>query len=112
MFNNNESVKQFQHVEGAYGMRFEPASPTNTVRWNPLDEIRLGNEYETGDAQNLANLLVDPGLETHQQTRTAALLAELILHALYKRKLEGAPADLQTVDRMMAEAMSTGRRHS
>jgi type IV secretion system protein VirD4 len=83
--NNNESIKQFT---------FAPASPTNTARWNPLDEIRVGTEYETGDAQNLANLLVDPD--------DRDLLVELILHALYKRKLDGTPADLRTVDRMMA----------
>jgi type IV secretion system protein VirD4 len=35
-------------------LRFEPAALTGTVRWNPLDEIRLGSEHEVADVQNLA----------------------------------------------------------
>ena len=51
-------------------LRFEPASSSHSVRFNPLDEIRIGTEHETGDIQNLANLIVDPdgkGLQTHWQ---------------------------------------------
>ncbi len=86
MVNTNESVKQFT---------FTPASPTSI--WNALDEIRLGTEHETGDAQTLANLLVD-------DPDDRSLLGDLILHALRKRKLDGTPVDLRTVDRIMAEA--------
>ena len=49
-------------------LRFEPASSTHSVAFNPLDEIRLGTDHETGDMQNLATLIVDPdgkGLHTH-----------------------------------------------
>jgi type IV secretion system protein VirD4 len=48
-------------------LRFEPASSTRSVAFNPLDEIRLGTAHETGDMQNLATLIVDPdgkGLHT------------------------------------------------
>ena len=41
-------------------LRFEPASSTHSVAFNPLDEIRLGTDHETGDMQNLATLIVDP----------------------------------------------------
>ena len=34
-------------------LRFEPASTSGGVCWNPLDEIRLGTEYEVGDVQKL-----------------------------------------------------------
>jgi type IV secretion system protein VirD4 len=34
-------------------LRFEPASASGGVCWNPLDEIRLGTENEVGDVQNL-----------------------------------------------------------
>ena len=33
-----------QHA-GQTVMRFEPASSRGSVRWNPLDEIRLGTDY-------------------------------------------------------------------
>jgi type IV secretion system protein VirD4 len=59
-------------------IRFEPASLTGCAYWNPLDEIRLETEYEVGDVQNLATLIVDPdgkGLESHWQKTSQALLA-------------------------------------
>ena len=46
--------------------RNKPYPPIRTgqldasVPFNPLDEIRIGTEHETGDMQNLANLIVDP----------------------------------------------------
>jgi type IV secretion system protein VirD4 len=70
-------------------LRFEPASSSGGVCWNPLDEIRLGTEYEVGDVQNLATLIVDPdgkGLDSHWQKTAFALLVGVILHALYKAK--------------------------
>jgi len=35
-------------------LRFEPAGSNASVHFNPLDEIRIGTEHETGDIQNLA----------------------------------------------------------
>ena len=87
-------------------LRFEPASLSGSVCWNPLDEIRLGTEYEVGDVQNLATLIVDPdgkGLDSHWQRTAFALLVGVILHALYKFKAEGSHATLQSVDAMLAD---------
>lgn len=87
-------------------LRFEPASTLGSVRWNPLDEIRLGTEHETGDIQNLTTLIVDPdgkGLESHWQKTAFALLAGVIAHALYKREHEGTLATLSSVDEMLAD---------
>lgn len=87
-------------------LRFEPASSYGSVCWNPLDEIRLGTEYEVGDVQNLATLIVDPdgkGLESHWQKTAFALLVGVILHALYKAKNEGTPATLPAVDAMLSD---------
>lgn len=70
-------------------LRFEPAAAQGSCRWNPLDEIRMGTEYETADVQNIATLIVDPdgkGLETHWQKTSQALLVGVILHALYRRR--------------------------
>lgn len=87
-------------------LRFEPASLSGGVCWNPLDEIRIGTEYEVGDVQNLATLIVDPdgkGLETHWQKTSQALLVGVILHVLYKAKEEGTEASLPFVDAMMSD---------
>jgi type IV secretion system protein VirD4 len=87
-------------------LRFEPAAAEGGVHWNPMDEIRLGTEYEVGDVQNLATVIVDPdgkGLESHWQKTSQALLVGVILHALYKAKEEGTPATLSDVDAMLAD---------
>ena len=87
-------------------LRFEPATSQGGVCWNPLDEIRLGTEYEVGDVQNLATLIVDPdgkGLETHWQKTSFSLLVGVILHALYKRKNDGSDATLPAVDAMLSD---------
>ena len=87
-------------------LRFEPAALTGCVCWNPLDEIRIRTEYEVGDVQNLATLLVDPdgkGLESHWQKTAQALLVGVILHVLYKAKADGTPATLPAVDAMLAD---------
>lgn len=86
---------------------FEPASQTGSVGWNPLDEIRLGQEYEIGDTQNLATMIVDPdgqGLKDHWQKTSQALLVGCILHLLYKRKQDpSVDASLPGVDAMLAD---------
>jgi type IV secretion system protein VirD4 len=86
-------------------LRFEPASLSGGVHWNALDEIRLATEYEVGDVQNLATLLVDPdgkGLETHWQKTAQALLVGVILHVLYKAQQEDTDATLPAVDAILS----------
>lgn len=87
-------------------LRFEPATSNGGVCWNPLDEIRINTEYEVGDVQNLATLIVDPdgkGMDSHWQKTSFALLVGVILHALYKSLNEGTPASLPAVDAMLAD---------
>jgi len=87
-------------------LRFEPASSNGGICWNPLDEIRLGTEFEVGDVQNLAQLIVDPdgkGLDSHWQKTAFALLVGVILHALYKAQADGTYATLPAVDAMLAD---------
>jgi type IV secretion system protein VirD4 len=87
-------------------LRFEPAAQQDTVRWNPLSEIRLGTPHEVGDVQNLATLLVDPdgkGLESHWQKTSQALLVGVVLHALYKANDEDRTATLAEVDELLAD---------
>jgi type IV secretion system protein VirD4 len=94
-----------QHAKNRV-LRFEPATESGSVCWNPLDEIRIGTENEVGDVQNLATLIVDPdgkGLESHWQKTSQALLVGVILHTLYKAQNEGTPATLPAVDAMLAD---------
>jgi len=89
-------------------IRFEPTATSGCIRWNPLDEIRLETEYEVGDVQNLATLIVDPdgrGLESHWQKTSQALLVGVILHALYKAKYgrNQPAATLPRIDMMLSD---------
>jgi type IV secretion system protein VirD4 len=86
-------------------IKYEPASPTNDIAWNCLDEIRLDTGQEVGDVQNLATIIVDPdgkGLEDHWQKTAQSLLVGVILHVLYKSRREGTPATLPYVDKLLS----------
>jgi len=86
-------------------LRFEPASSNGGICWNPLDEIRLDTEFEVGDVQNLAQIIVDPdgkGLDSHWQKTSFSLMVGLILHALYKAKKSGGYATITSIDEMLS----------
>ena len=89
---------------GQHVLRFEPAN-RNTACWNPLDEIRVGTDFETGDIQNLCTLIVDPegkGLKDHWQKTCFSLLSGLIAHIIYKSKQENTIATLPMVDAILS----------
>ena len=91
-------------------IRFEPATSLGSAQWNPVDEIRIATDYEVGDVQNLATLIVDPegkGLESHWQKTSQALLVGLILHAIYKLKEEGRVASFPNIDAILVEPNHT-----
>lgn len=55
------------------------------ARFNPLNEIRMG-EFEVKDAQNIADMIVDPdgkGMSDHWAKTGHALLVGTILHVMY-----------------------------
>jgi len=68
-------------------LKFDPtASDGSSVKFNPLEEIRLGTLNEVRDAQNIADILVDPqgtGQLDHWAKTGHALLVGTILHILY-----------------------------
>ncbi len=74
---------QFSHC-----LLFDPTNPAS-ARYNPLMEVRKG-EHEVRDAQNIADILVDPegSLEkrNHWEKTGHALLVGVILHVLYAEK--------------------------
>lgn len=95
-----------QHYAKNKVIRFEPASNNGSARFNPLDTIRIDSDYEVGDAQNIATLIVDPdgkGLITHWQKTSQSLLVGLIMHVLYLSYHEGTPKTLPYIDFLLAD---------
>lgn len=90
---------------------WEPASSTS-ARWNPLHEIRLEREYEMGDVQNIANLIVDPdgkGFQDNHWAKTSnAALCGLIIHVIYEEKAGGRTASLAEIDRLLSDPENVG----
>lgn len=87
-------------------------SSVNSAHWNPLDEIRIGTEYEVGDAQNLAMLVVDPdgkgldGPDGHWKKTAFALYTGLILYVLYEAKNPMSSivkANFHTIDMILSD---------
>ena len=71
---------------GSLCLRFDPTCKDGSAaRFNPLLEIRLGPN-EVRDAQNVADMLVDPdgrGAKDHWDLTAEELLVGAILHVLY-----------------------------
>lgn len=87
---------------------FKPGSPKGSAKWNPFDEIRIGTAYETADISSLSQIIVDPegkGLEDHWARTANDFLSGCITHLLYKREREGTPANMNALDRMLADPL-------
>ncbi len=71
-------------------LKFDPSSADGTsVKFNPLEEIRLGTPYEVGDVQNITMMILDPegkGLSDYWSKAGFTFGVALILHHLYKEK--------------------------
>lgn len=78
-------------------LKFEPtADDGSSVKFNPLNEVRLKTKHEVQDVQNIVNMLVDPeGVgkldNDHWAKTAAALLVGVILHLKYKDENAGLP---------------------
>lgn len=86
-------------------MKFEPAS-VNSVKWNPFDEIRIGTENETADAQSLALLIIDPqgkGLEDHWVKSAYSLITGCVLYLLEKKVKGEGNASLKDLDLLLSD---------
>ncbi|MCW6530738.1 conjugal transfer protein TraG [Sphingomonas sp. MMSM20] len=89
---------------------FDPTNPASAA-YNPLLEVRKG-EWEVRDAQNVADVLVDPegSLEkrNHWEKTSHALLVGAILHVLYAepdKTLAGVAAFLSDPRRPIATTL-------
>ncbi len=103
--------RKFSHV-----LRFEPTA-RYSLRFNPLMEVRA-HPYDVADAQNIADILVNPDSMTAKQrdywtTAGHAFLVGVILHVLYvepDKSLGGVLKTLTDPDRdidALLEAMLT-----
>jgi type IV secretion system protein VirD4 len=86
-----------------------PPAASGSCCFNPMEELRLGTEYEVGDVQNLALLLVDPngrGIQSqdHWAKTAYSLLVGCILHLCYKARVEKTPATFGELDRILADS--------
>jgi type IV secretion system protein VirD4 len=106
--------KQFSHV-----FYFAPTDP-NTVRWNPLFEVRKGL-MEIADIQNIVGILVDPlgrkaGDLSFWDQSAADFFTAVILHVLYtetdaRKNLAQVRRLLINIDPTLHAMMHTHHRH-
>ncbi len=73
---------------GQLCLRFNPTDLNGgSVKYNPLEEVRLGTPQEAADVQNIVQMLIDPegrGLnDDHWKETAAPLFTGAILHILY-----------------------------
>lgn len=98
---NWELTSGYRTEMGNSCLKFDPvALDGNSVKFNPIEEIRMGTEYEVGDVQNLATMIVDPdgkGLQDYWAKAGFAMLTAFILHTLYKSKKEGTSPTLASI---------------
>ena len=104
---------------GHHVLKFAPGSISpEGCHFNPLDAVRVGEEFEVKDVMNIATMIVDPdgkGLNDHWQKTGFALLTSVILHVLYAmpdKTLRGVAAylndpTLDNVDTAFARMMQT-----
>ena len=83
-------------------LRWQPGSPNHSCGFNPLDEVRVGTDYEVADAESIAIMVVDPdgkGLNDHWKQTAFAFISGLILHVMYlcKEASKSASASLPLV---------------
>ena len=82
-------------------LKFDPSAVDgSSVKFNPLEEIRLETDHEVSDVQNIVNMIVDPdgkGLNDHWSKTGSALLVGTVLHVMYTKKEKGETATLQSV---------------
>lgn len=72
---------------GQMAIKFEPTSDDgSSARWNPLDEIPIGNPMEVSMAQNLAAVIADyegKGKPDHWTANATNVIMAVLLHLKY-----------------------------
>ncbi len=88
---------------GQHVYKFDPAGiGTDVAKFNPLAEIRLDEQHEVADCQNLAQIICDPdgdGINDFFNESAYGLLTALILHVCYVAKSEKRDATFGDLER-------------
>ena len=87
-------------------LKFEPTSEEGSVKFNPLEEVRLETPMAVSDCQNIAMMIIDPngqGLKDYFMQAGYSWLTCAILHCCVKAKQEGGCASLRDVAIYMRE---------
>jgi len=89
-------------------LRFDPADTTGaSVRFNPLEEVRLNTLSAIPDVQNIAQMIVDPegkGLQDHWAKAGFAFIAGALLHCMVLvRFTQSRTATLHDLGNMLAD---------
>ncbi len=88
-------------------IKFDPASPEGSARFNPLAEVQIGTPGEVKDMQNIMTIIVDPegkGLDSHWSKTGFALLVGVGLYVMYKvQETEDRVAGLPDVARIFSD---------
>ena len=98
---------------GQLVLKFDPTNTVDgvSVKFNPLEEVRLRSVHEAEDVQNIVRMIVDPdgkGLNDHWLKTGAALLTGAILHVLYvesNKTLRGVAGFLSDPKRTIDETL-------
>ncbi|MEB8514712.1 type IV secretory system conjugative DNA transfer family protein, partial [Acidithiobacillus ferriphilus] len=100
----------FLAQKGYRVLRWSP-NDENTIGINILDAIRVGTDYEGGDAENLARSFLPTNIKSDNTFFTdgaARLIAVVILYVIYKvRKEQKRKATLADVVRLFGTATAT-----
>ena len=74
-------------------LKFDPTDADGLgVKFNPLEEIRIGTDYEVGDVQNISMMIVDTegkGLSDYWEKSSFSFISGLILYTIYEYKHKG-----------------------
>lgn len=81
----------FRASRGHVCMKFDPANPDGSVKYNPLAEVRINSIHEYGDANTIAHALIyrsgsgsDEGKGDYWHDAAIPLLTGAILHVLHE----------------------------
>ena len=84
---NYQKTAGWRASQGQKILKFDPTALTGSAKFNPLEEVRLGTDYEIQDAQNIAIMIIDPegkGLKDFWVKGGFKWLTAGILYTLYK----------------------------
>jgi type IV secretion system protein VirD4 len=99
----------WRRAEGHAVLAFDPTDTQGRgVGYNPLEEVRIGTEYEIADAQNIVQQIIDPdgkGLESHWDKTSFMFLVGVVLYTIHQRTHEKSPTVASLAD--VAETLSS-----